>query len=61
MDEAFVRLSCPECGKYWQTAPTDVPELRSNYSCPDCHLTRRAAEFLRTERDLQTVKQFQGT
>ncbi len=59
MKEAFVRLHCPECGKHWQKTPTEMPNVRSNFSCPNCHATRRAAEFLRTERDLETVKQFQ--
>ncbi|MFW6320987.1 MAG: hypothetical protein ACOC0Z_03995 [Halohasta sp.] len=59
MTEAFVRLLCPECGKNWQRSPTDAPRVRSNFSCPNCHATRRFAEFLRTERDLETVKQFQ--
>jgi len=59
MKEAFVRLLCPECRKDWQKSPTDAPDVRSNFSCPNCHATRRFAEFLRTERDLETVKQFQ--
>jgi ssDNA-binding Zn-finger/Zn-ribbon topoisomerase 1 len=59
MEEAFVRLRCPECGKTWQNTPTAVPPVRSNFSCPSCHATHRFAEFLRTERELETVKQFQ--
>jgi len=60
MEEAFVRLLCSECGKSWQKSPTAAPDIRSNFSCPNCHATRRFAEFLRTERDLETVKQFQA-
>ena len=59
MVEAFVRLLCPECGKDWETNPTDLPELRENFSCPSCHATRRLTEFMRTERDMETVQQFQ--
>lgn len=59
MVEAFVRLVCPECAKDWQEAPMDLPNLRTNFSCPSCHATRRLSEFMRTERDLETVKQFQ--
>lgn len=58
MVEAFVRLLCPECGKDWEDAPTDLPGPRKNFSCPACHATRRLAEFMRTERDLEMVKQF---
>ncbi|MEZ3115198.1 hypothetical protein RYH80_04595 [Halobaculum sp. MBLA0147] len=59
MEEAFVRLVCPECGKDWEENPTDLDEHRSQFSCPNCHATRRLAEFMRTERDLETLKQFQ--
>jgi ssDNA-binding Zn-finger/Zn-ribbon topoisomerase 1 len=59
MVDAFVRLVCPECIKEWQANPADLQQLRSNFSCPDCHATRRLAEFMRTERDLEAVKQFQ--
>jgi predicted RNA-binding Zn-ribbon protein involved in translation (DUF1610 family) len=60
MVEAFVRLLCPECKKDWEKTPADLPGLRSNFSCPNCHATRRLAEFMRTDRDLETVKQFES-
>lgn len=59
MVEAFVRLLCPECGKEWESNPTELSNVRTNFSCPGCHATRRLAEFMRTERDLETVKQFE--
>lgn len=59
MVEAFVRLICPECSKDWQTSPMELPAVRENFSCPDCHATRRLTEFARTERDLETVRQFE--
>lgn len=59
MDEAFVQLLCPECSKDWQENPIDLPGLRRNFSCPSCHATRRLAEFMRTDRDFEAVKQFQ--
>ncbi|SHH70198.1 DUF7836 family putative zinc-binding protein [Halobaculum gomorrense] len=59
MVEAFVRLLCPECSKDWEEAPTDLPGHRENFSCPECHATRRLAEFMRTERDLDALKQFE--
>ncbi|MFB6156815.1 MAG: hypothetical protein ABEJ34_03115 [Haloferacaceae archaeon] len=60
MVEAFARLLCPECNKDWEKNPLDLPGHRRNFSCPGCHATRRLAEFMRTERDLETVKQFEG-
>lgn len=59
MVEAFVRLLCPECGKEWESSPSDLPETRRNFSCTACHATRRLTEFMRTERDLEIVKQFE--
>ncbi|SNR32819.1 DUF7836 family putative zinc-binding protein [Halorubrum vacuolatum] len=59
MVEAFIRLVCPECRKGWQDNPADLPALRTNFNCPSCHATRRLTEFMRTERDLEAVKQFQ--
>lgn len=59
MVEAFVRLVCPECEKDWEANPSDLPGVRENFSCRSCHATRRLTEFMRTERDLEIVEQFQ--
>ncbi|MUV56650.1 hypothetical protein SAMN04487947_3884 [Halogeometricum rufum] len=59
MVEAFVRLLCPECGKDWEASPSNLPDLKQNQTCSACGATRRLAEFMRTERDLETVKQFE--
>ena len=58
MDEATVRLHCPECGKAWQSPPTDLPESKRMFHCPNCHASRRLSEFMRTEHDLRTLQQF---
>lgn len=55
--ETYVRLLCPECGKQWEAAPRDLPDHDRMFHCPNCHATRRTAEFTRTERDLETLKQ----
>jgi predicted RNA-binding Zn-ribbon protein involved in translation (DUF1610 family) len=59
MEEAYVRLLCPECAKDWESTPRDLPVHDRMYHCPNCHATRRVAEFMRTERDLQTLKNLQ--
>jgi predicted RNA-binding Zn-ribbon protein involved in translation (DUF1610 family) len=56
MEEAYVRLVCPECGKDWGSTPSDLPDATTVFHCPNCHASRRLAEFMRTERDLQTLK-----
>lgn len=59
MEEAYVQLLCPECKKDWESTPMDLPGHTKNFECPDCHASRRLAEFARTERDLETIKQFE--
>jgi len=60
-NEAFVQLVCPECNKDWEHTPSELPEHTANFSCPDCHATRRLSEFMRTDRDLETIKQFESS
>ncbi|PSP55888.1 hypothetical protein BRC87_09015 [Halobacteriales archaeon QS_4_66_20] len=57
MEEAHVRLLCPECGKDWQTKPGELPEAARTFHCPNCHASRPLSEFMRTEHDLNTLKQ----
>lgn len=56
MEEAYVRLLCPECTKEWESTPDSLPALRRTFHCPNCHASRRLSEFMRTEHDLQTMK-----
>jgi len=56
MEEAYVRLLCPECQKDWESTPSSLPGHTNTYHCPNCHASRRLAEFMRTEHDLQTLK-----
>ena len=56
MEEAFVRLLCPACTKSWQSTPGALPAPADPFSCPTCASSRRTAEFMRTERDLETLK-----
>ncbi|QIO23342.1 hypothetical protein [Haloarcula sp. JP-L23] len=59
MEEAYVRLLCPECTKDWESTPSELPTHNTLYHCPNCHASRRLAEFTRTDRDLQTLKGLQ--
>jgi predicted RNA-binding Zn-ribbon protein involved in translation (DUF1610 family) len=56
MEETYVRLLCPVCGKVWEEPPGDLPEPARDFDCPDCHATRKTSEFVRTDRDLETLK-----
>jgi predicted RNA-binding Zn-ribbon protein involved in translation (DUF1610 family) len=57
MRETYVRLLCPECNKDWEKSPDDLPAPGDLFHCPNCHASRRTAEFARTDHDLQTLKQ----
>jgi hypothetical protein len=57
MEEAFVRLHCPDCNKGWESTPSDLPSHKEEFDCPGCTESRRLAEFMRTEHDLETLKE----
>lgn len=57
MEETYVRLLCPECGKHWEQQPSDLPEPARTFHCPGCHASRRLSEFARTEHDLRTMRE----
>lgn len=59
MEEAYVRLLCPECEKDWESTSTDLPRHDTTFHCPNCHASYRLAAFTRTENDLQTLKGLQ--
>jgi len=57
MEEAYVRLVCPECRKEWESTPRDLPAPDELFTCPDCDEQRRLSEFMRTDRDLETLRE----
>ncbi len=56
MEETYVRLLCAECAKEWEATPGELPAPNETFHCPNCHNSRRLAEFMRTEHDLKTLK-----
>jgi predicted RNA-binding Zn-ribbon protein involved in translation (DUF1610 family) len=56
MEETYVRLLCPACGKDWEEKPAALPGAEESFTCPDCGINRHTAEFTRTEHDLRTLK-----
>lgn len=59
MEEAYVRILCPECTKAWESTPRALPAPKASFQCPDCGEQRRLSEFMRTERDLETIRELQ--
>ncbi|MFB6142111.1 MAG: hypothetical protein ABEJ30_02075 [Halorientalis sp.] len=58
MNEAFVQLTCPACAKDWEESLPDLPDPAAEFTCPDCGETRRTSEFMRTDRDLELLREF---
>lgn len=59
MNETFVRLLCPDCQKTWERNPNQLPAHTDRFACDGCEAEYRTAEFTRTDRDLDVLKQFQ--
>jgi len=59
VNETYVRLLCPNCEKHWERNPRELPAHDTEFTCPECHTTRKTAEFMRTDHDLDTLKRFQ--
>lgn len=57
MNPAYVRLICPSCGDDWQENPNQLPAHDEEFTCSKCDAERRMAEFMRTSRDLEILKQ----
>lgn len=58
MNEAYVRLLCPNCQKTWGENPGQLPPPSDAFTCRDCESDFTMAEFMRTERDLEILKRF---
>lgn len=59
VNETYVRLLCPQCEKHWERNPRELPPHDTDFTCPQCQTTRKTAEFMRTDHDLDTLKQLQ--
>ena len=58
MPEAWINLECPACGEDWERDPADLPPSDEEFECPSCGEQRQMAEFTKTQRDLEMLKQF---
>lgn len=56
MQEAWIQLSCPACGKRWQENPVELPEPRESFACEHCGEARTVSEFAKTARDLEILE-----
>lgn len=58
MQESWIQLTCPSCGKDWEENPTDLPAPGKEFSCPECSERRKISEFMRSKRDLEVLRGF---
>ena len=61
MQEAWIQLHCPDCEKWWEANPADLPATENAYTCEDCETTRRISEFTKTLRDFEILAECHGT
>ncbi|MFB6188018.1 MAG: hypothetical protein ABEI86_14285 [Halobacteriaceae archaeon] len=59
VNEAYVNLLCPNCSRSWESNPSSLPKHDEEFTCPECNAKYKVAEFMRTDRDLETLKQLQ--
>lgn len=60
MQEAWIQLHCPDCQENWEANPADLPEPDSEFSCQHCDSARPTAEFVKTTRGLEILRDFHG-
>lgn len=58
MQEAWLQLLCPDCGKHWEAAPSKLPSPETSFTCVECGAERPLSEFMKTTRDLELLREF---
>jgi tRNA(Ile2) C34 agmatinyltransferase TiaS len=59
MRPTWVNLQCPACGRTWEAEPADLPPPEEDFTCDNCGTDRPTAEFMRTERNLEMLRDLQ--
>lgn len=59
MAESWIALECPECGEDWEASPSELPGPDATFQCQHCDHEGRMAEFVRTQRSLEILREFQ--
>ncbi|QCC50808.1 DUF7836 family putative zinc-binding protein [Halapricum salinum] len=58
MQESWIPLQCPECNESWEATPADLPEPDESFVCDHCDAVRPTAEFTKTARGLEILRDF---
>jgi hypothetical protein len=56
MQEARIRLRCPDCEEQWEANPSDLPVSSDRLTCDGCGESRRVSEFAKTARSLEVLE-----
>ncbi|MCU4799425.1 hypothetical protein OB920_03445 [Halobacteria archaeon HArc-gm2] len=59
MPRSWIDLECPSCGEDWEADPSDLPSPDATFECRNCGEERSMAEFTKTQRSLEILKEFQ--
>jgi len=57
MQEAWLQLLCPDCGKHWEATAGDLPSPETPFVCDGCGAGRPLSEFMKTARDLELLRE----
>ena len=58
MQESWIPLQCPECNESWEATLADLPEPDESFVCDHCDAVRPTAEFTKTARGLEILRDF---
>jgi len=60
MQEAWIQLQCPDCATEWEASVSDLPASSQQFQCDHCDSSRPMAEFTKTARDLEVLRDMNG-
>jgi len=60
MQEAWIQLQCPDCSTDWEAKISELPPSSERFQCDHCDVSHPTAEFAKTARDLEVLRDMNG-
>ncbi|WP_240936967.1 hypothetical protein ACAH01_09335 [Halomicrobium sp. HM KBTZ05] len=60
MQEAWIQLQCPDCTTEWEQRLSELPASGERFQCDHCDAYNPTAEFAKTTRDLEVLREMNG-
>lgn len=60
MQEAWIQLQCPDCTTEWEAKVRELPASGQQFQCDHCDTYCPTAEFTKTARDLEVLRNMNG-